>query len=106
MLTRIVLSLALVGAAACADETSDRADLPDPGGPDIQNPKTDDEPVPDAVQGLVVGPNRLQCASDGPCSPACDQSMIIDIHVPEGNCVFFDCSPGPKNGTQVGGCPP
>ncbi|CAN5757714.1 hypothetical protein BH11MYX3_BH11MYX3_28590 [soil metagenome] len=108
MSNRILLSITLLGAAACAGDTgSDPSPTDDPG--QVVNPNASDQPAglpqPAEPEGIVLGQMRTVCASDGPCSPACVGGMVIDIHVPEGNCVTFDCSSvgGPTN---VGGCHP
>jgi len=106
MLIRMLAVASLVvAAAACADD-SELSDRDPSQADDVVNPATQTNPTdqPSQAEGLVMAPNRARCASDGPCSPACDQGMLVDIHVPEGNCVVFDCS---WNGTpDVGGCHP
>jgi len=101
---KILLCASLFGAAACADDpTSDRS--PPVGGvtdPRVSNPEGGNGDAPN-VQALAA--QEAQCLSDGPCSPACSAGMVIDLHVPEGNCVTFDCS-GEGGSSDLGGCHP
>jgi hypothetical protein len=95
----------VVAAAACADD-SDFSDRDPSQANDVENPATQqtDNQTQSQAEGLVLKPNRLQCQADGPCSPSCDQGLVIDLHVPSGNCVTFDCSW--NNSPDVGGCHP
>jgi hypothetical protein len=105
-MTRILLSMFLVGTAACAaDPASDPSATDDPGA--VGNPTTS-SPNGDGsqdVQSFVLMGAEAQCLSDGPCSPACSAGMVINLHVPQGDCVFFDCA-GDGSGLDVGGCHP
>ncbi|MBA3460402.1 MAG: hypothetical protein H0T46_10605 [Deltaproteobacteria bacterium] len=97
-----VASIAVV--AACADGVNDT----DPSETsDVDNPAVATQPPEGSkaeAEGLVLAPNPVRCASDGPCSSACDPGMITSIHIPSGSCVVFDCS---WNGSpDVGGCHP
>ena len=107
MLIRMLAVASLVVAAACA------ADDPSDGDPsqsnDVQNPNVADQPPEGSTvpaEGLVLNTRRTECASDGPCSPACaTNDEVIDIHVPNGQCVTFDCT-AEGAGIDVGGCHP
>ncbi|MBL9017280.1 MAG: hypothetical protein JNL83_24040 [Myxococcales bacterium] len=96
----------LVAAAACADDVTNAGDPSQVN--DVENPQVADE-APDgsvAPEGLVLNTRRAECASDGPCSPACaTNAMVIDLHVPTGQCITFDCT-AEAGGPDVGGCHP
>jgi hypothetical protein len=106
MLIRMLAVASLVvAAAACADD-SELSDRDPSQADDVINPatQTDSDSQPTQAEGLVLMPNSVKCQSDGPCSAACSQQLVVDLHVPSGNCITFDCS---WNGTpDVGGCHP
>ncbi len=95
MSNRILLSITLLAAAACAGDMGYESSATDDPG-QVVNPKASDQPEgltqPAEPEGIVLGPMRTVFASDGPCRRACVGGMVIDIHVPKGNCVTFDCS--------------
>jgi hypothetical protein len=108
-MTRILLAVSLLGIAACAEIDANR-DPDDPSNqPSSDTPDSLDNPKPadvrfDPVSTIMAGTDA-QCMSDGPCSPACTGGMVINLHVPTGQCMTFDCSVsgGPSD---VGGCHP
>lgn len=104
MLIRMIAVASLV-AAACADDGSKDGDPSQAN--DVENPQVQDQPPGDspAPEGLVLLNRRAQCMSDGPCSPSCDTATVVDVHVPSGQCVVFDCSMA-GGGPDVGGCHP
>lgn len=102
---KILLCVSLLGAGACADDPASDRTYVEPGS--VSDPNTPATPGddPDVPQVQAIMGNEAQCLSDGPCSPACAGNMPIDIHVPTGECVYFDCS-GEGGPSDVGGCHP
>ena len=105
MLIRTLAVASLVVAVACAADGSKDGDPSQVN--DVENPEVPDRPPADspAPEGLVMQTRRAQCMSDGPCSAACDNAMVVDVHVPSGQCIVFDCSLE-GGGPDVGGCHP
>ena len=105
MSIRTLAVASLLVAAACADEGSKTGDPSQVN--DVENPEIPDQPPPGSptTEGLVMQTRRVQCMSDGPCSAACDDAMVVDIHVPSGQCIVFDCRLA-SGGPDVGGCHP
>jgi hypothetical protein len=106
MLIRMLAVASSLVAAACAADGSKAGDPSQAN--DVENPEVGDQPPPEspAPEGLVLNNRRAECASDGPCSPACaTNDEVIDIHVPNGQCITFDCT-SDAGGTDVGGCHP
>jgi hypothetical protein len=104
MLIRMLAVASLVAAAACADDGSKDGDPSQVN--DVENPEVPDQapagsPAPD---GIVLLDRRVECFNDGPCSPAC-ADMVVDVHVPSGQCIVFDCT-GQGGEPDVGGCHP
>ncbi len=105
MLIRMLAVASLVVAAACADDASKDGDPSQTN--DVENPVVPDQPPAGsaAPEGLVLQTRRVQCMSDGPCSAACDNATVVDVHVPSGQCIVFDCTLA-GGGPDVGGCHP
>ena len=106
MLIRTLAVASLLVAAACADDGSKTGDPSQEN--DVKNPETADKPPEGSPspEGILLLNRRVQCMNDGPCSPSCaTNSEVIDVHVPNGQCITFDCT-GQGGGPDVGGCHP
>jgi hypothetical protein len=101
MYIRILLFAAMsLGTAACA--TSDEAGRDvDPNVPE----SAEDTEAGTQIQFVTAGApaDRASCQANGPCSSACDDALIIELFVPEGTCVVYDCTLDGGT-TRVGGC--
>ncbi len=103
MLIRILALAAVVGAGACA---SDDGPIIEPS-PDPVGDTTETTPPPVVIVDIPapVPVDRTQCQANGPCDPACDTALVLELFVPKNTCVVFDCTLAGGTGL-AGGCNP
>ena len=93
-----------LATAACA--TSDDGERPDNIDPSLPESAGDTEAETSGQAVTAIGADatdRASCQANGPCSAACDDALILELFVPEGTCVVFDCTLDGGT-TRVGGC--
>ncbi|MBA3460403.1 MAG: hypothetical protein H0T46_10610 [Deltaproteobacteria bacterium] len=95
---RLFSALVLTTAACASDDNIVELDPNVPESAADTEAPTQIQFVPDQEPVDVAA-----CQANGPCSAACDDALILELFVPEGTCVVFDCTLDGGT-TRVGGC--
>lgn len=95
----IIAALVLCGAA-CAD--SEPEQLPDESE-DVLPPESDAiaHPVGEIRSARAC---EVPAGAEGACALACTPEDALELYVPEGTCVIYECTLADGTPTRVGGC--